>query len=303
LVNEASRGGKEGGCAKPEPEQMSRRLFYASPIPEKSKFLSDTHDFALVALHTRQIEGKQKLDYKVGGGWVLREFLGAWKVTEMSIKKAIRIAAAVSTLQTIVWVIFTAISMSQVKREWTNADYITWVSKPDFFFTGNYINATFLTINVIVLFSLLYEYIKEKSSLLAIIGLSFVPAYGLLNLVCYSIQISYVPDLALHAVKNGIDANILVAQLIQANAQSIIGFLNGMAYALLGIPSVLYGIVLLKKSMQLSGLFLSLNGISCIIGIIGNLFHSQLLSSLIGIGGVLFLISAIVMVFDFGKNE
>jgi hypothetical protein len=257
----------------------------------------------MVAYYMRRIEVKQKLVYKVSGGWALLEVLMAWKVTEMGIKKAIRIAAAFSTLQTIIWVIFTVISMSQVKREWTDAEYIIWVSKPDFFFTGNYINATILTIMVIVLFSLLYEYIKVKSSLLAIIGLSFVPAYGLLNLVCYSIQISIVPDLALHAVKNSIDANILVAQLIQANAQSIIGFLNGMAYALLGIPSVLYGIVLLRKYKLLSGLFLSLNGISCFIGIIGYLFHSQLLSSLIGIGGVLFLISAIVMIFDFGKNE
>jgi predicted membrane channel-forming protein YqfA (hemolysin III family) len=72
-----------------------------------------------------------------------------------------------------------------------------------------------------------------------------------------------------------------------------------MAYALLGIPSILFGLELIKCQKRLSGVFLLLNGAACITGIIVYSIKSTALSSLIAVGGVLFLLAVIFMIFEF----
>ena len=69
-------------------------------------------------------------------------------------------------------------------------------------FTGNYINATLLTTVAIIFFVLIYDFLKFKYETLAMIGLFFIPLYGVLNIVFYSIQISIVPALAGSALGN-----------------------------------------------------------------------------------------------------
>jgi len=102
----------------------------------------------------------------------------------MVIQNKIRISSFILLLQTIIWLVFTIFSMSQIQSTWSNIDYISWVSHPDFFFIGNYINATLLTISAILFFTLLHSYLKSYFENTALIGLIFVPIYGILNIVC-----------------------------------------------------------------------------------------------------------------------
>jgi len=192
--------------------------------------------------------------------------------------------------------------MSQVKSSWNNSDLIKWVASPDIFFIGNYINATLLTIVAILLFSFLFTFLKPKYENMAIIGFVFIPIYGVINLICYSIQIAIVPAVAYNTLNNPDTIN-LASQLIQANSKSLIGFINGMAYAILGIPSIIYGLLLIKELIKYSGFFLLLNGILCIIGIIGYVIGNSIVAMGIMVGGIIFLISLIFMVFEFKYNE
>jgi len=216
-----------------------------------------------------------------------------------SLIKSIQYVAGFLAFQTITWVVFTAISMSEVKQNWSNNDFLSWAASPDFFFRGNYINATLLTLVAIVLFSLIFEFTRRSNPLLALIGIVFVTIYGIINIVCYSMQIVIVPALASDTLKAGSDVSYFVSQLIQANRNSIVGYLNGLAYALLGIPSVLFGLELIKDNRRLSGVFLLLSGAASITGIIGYSIKSAPLSSLIVVGGVLFLFAVIFMIFEF----
>jgi hypothetical protein len=217
-------------------------------------------------------------------------------------QQKIKIASFILLIQTIIWVIFTGISMSQVNSSWVDSDFIKWAANPDIFFVGNYINATLLTITAIILFSFLFVFLKTKYEIMAIIGFVFLPIYGILNLLCYSIQITIVPAIAANSINNLAAINI-VSQLIQADSKSLIGFLNGLAYALLGIPSIIYGLLLIKELKKYSGIILLLNGISCIIGIIGYLLGSSILSKGMMIGGILFLFSLLFMIIEFKYNE
>lgn len=135
----------------------------------------------------------------------------------------------------------------------------------------------------------------------AISGIMFLPVYGLLNIFSYSIQISWVPDLARQSRLGGV-APALVYQMIQAVPDSLVGYLNGLAYAILGIPSIIFGILMIKDSKRISGWSLVINGIFCITGIIGYSIHSSILSEGTKIGGMVFLVSLIAIIIEFREK-
>ena len=214
------------------------------------------------------------------------------------IENKIKATSIILLVQTIIWLVFTGFSMSQVDSSWTNKDYVNWASNPDFFFTGNYINATLLTVSAVTLYTFLYCFFKSKHQSLAILGLVFIPMYGIINIICYSIQISVVPQIAGNSLESP-DKIYFASQFIQANSKSVIGFMNGMSYAILGIPSIIYGLLMFKELKKLSGVFISLNGVFCIIGIIGYIIENNILASGIMIGGILFMCGLVAMTFEF----
>jgi len=217
------------------------------------------------------------------------------------IEKNLRITAFVALLLTVTWIIFTGISMSQIQPSWSDIDYLEWVSQPDIFYLINYINVTILTVVVIALFTVMFSYVFEKNRTLALLGIIFIPVYGVLNLICYSIQISVVPLIAANAL-NTSDSILFATELIQSISHSAIGFVNGLAYAILGIPSIIYGYMLFKNMKKTSGSLLLINGVLCIIGFVGYMLQNTILSMGVLLGGIVFLFSLIFMVVDFGKS-
>jgi len=218
-------------------------------------------------------------------------------------QKKIKITSIILVVQTVIWLVFTGISMSQVESSWTSVDYVNWASNPDVFFMGNYINATLLTITAIMLFAFLYDYLKNKYESYALLGFVFIPIYGVINILCYSIQISVVPLIAINSLDSP-DKIYIASHFIQANSSSFIGHMNGLAYAILGIPSIIYGVLMFKDLKKISGIILSLNGVLCIIGIIGYTLKNSILASGIMIGGIVFMGGLIAMAIEFrNKNE
>lgn len=212
--------------------------------------------------------------------------------------KSIRISAAVLTVLVLLWILFMVLSSSMITSEWTASDYLNWASAAGVPYLLNYINATLLTAVVLFLFAFLYMYLRDKYPAGALSGLLFVPVYGTLNLVCYSIQITMVPSLAGQLPPD--DGTLLLAsQLIQVDPGSLVGYLNGLAYAILGIPSILYGRLLAREGRKYSGFFLLLNGILCIIGLIGYISGIGIISTGVMAGGFVFLVSLVCMLFEF----
>lgn len=218
----------------------------------------------------------------------------------MIMQRRIRIIASVLLLMTILWIVFMILSTAPIDPDWRDQDFVRWAAEKGFAYLVNYINVSLLTLVVVLLFSYFYVLLKEVNEPAAIAGLLFIPIYGIMNLSCYSMQITLVPNLAAEALANQ-ESLQQVVQLIQAKPGSIMGYINGLAYAILGIPSIIYGLLLIRSSYRLSGLFLGLNGIFCLLGIVGYLLSSDVLSLGIMAGGILFLISLICMIFEFAK--
>jgi hypothetical protein len=210
----------------------------------------------------------------------------------------IRVTSIILFVQNVIWIVFTGLSMSQVQSAWTYIDYVNWAANPDIFFTGNYINATLLTINAVALYAFLYVFLKNKYENYAMLGLVFIPIYGVLNIISYSIQISVVPLIASSSLDSP-DKIYFASQFIQANSKSIIGFMNGMAYAILGIPSMIYGFLMFRESKKISGALITLNGVFCIVGIVGYTINNTLLGMGIMIGGIIFMGGLVAMAFEF----
>jgi len=217
-------------------------------------------------------------------------------------ERKLKTTSIVLLFMTILWVVLTVISMSGTDPLWSEKQYLHWVADPDIYYTLNYINVTLLTIVVVVLYYYLFNYLKVLKRRLTLAAFLLVPVYGALNLFSYSIQIFFVPDLARTALEAQGDI-ARAAALVQANSNSLVGMLNGIAYAVLGIPSIVYGFMLYRDHRNYSGIFLLLDGVFCLIGLMGYLTDHALLSMGIMLGGIFFLFSLLFMSIEFKRSE
>ena len=170
---------------------------------------------------------------------------------------------------------------------------LAFVSRQDALFYATYLNAAFITLIASALMTGLYLYCRPAAPEWALIGLVFVPVYCLMNLVAYLSQISLVPSLVQlrQTAEFQTAADSLLKLTIQAYPASTTGYFNNLAYALLGIPSIIFGIILIQKGTlwRIAGWLLALNGAACILGIFGLTIQNNLLSLGSLVGGVLFL--------------
>jgi hypothetical protein len=172
-------------------------------------------------------------------------------------------------------------------------------ARPGLLFYTTYLNAGLVTLSAVAFFAAMYAYLKPTASGWLVIGLVFVPIYGALNLVVYLSQVTLIPTLlALRLDPRYTEmVDVLLRLGLQAWLASPMAFFNGFAYAVLGIPSILFGWLLWKRTggLRWGGVLLALNGIACILGLIGYLTGNHLLSQGILMGGVLFLLALILI--------
>jgi len=163
-----------------------------------------------------------------------------------------------------------------------------------------YANAALITLTATMLFAGLYVLVAAKAPLWAAMGAAFVPVYALLNLFAYLSQITIVPNL----VALGPASEALLAQMVQAWPSSAVGVLNGLAYAVLGIPSIIFGLLLdrVNPSLRVAGIVLALSGAASIVGMIGVAVQSAVLGLGSIAGGGLFLAALIPLTVVFLKN-
>jgi hypothetical protein len=159
----------------------------------------------------------------------------------------------------------------------------------------SYLNASLLTLVTVTLFAGLYSNLRDEAPGWTRVALAFVPIYGVFALTAYLSQLTLVPSLLgwLDDPQSGAAARLLLAQSIQNWSGSFINFLNNLAYGLLGIPSIIFGVLLTRRGalFKAAGILLVLNGIACVIGVAGILTGIELLTWGSVLGGVFFLLA------------
>jgi hypothetical protein len=202
----------------------------------------------------------------------------------------------------LIWDLATAGPLDTFEQVFTHAQKGGWK------FSLTYLNAGIVTLFASALMSGLYAYCRTALPQWRVVGLVFVPIYGTLNLLAYLSQITLVPALLEAAADPALTdaAYLLLRQSLQLLPSSVVGFFNGLAYAILGIPSIIFGRALIKgeeRLLQISGWLLLLNGIACILGVIGYLSGSELLSLGTLLGGAIFWLALFPLTFVFLRGQ
>ncbi|PKO12749.1 MAG: hypothetical protein CVU39_22545 [Chloroflexi bacterium HGW-Chloroflexi-10] len=196
---------------------------------------------------------------------------------------------------TILWLVFLVADRAAAGPLDTFDQVLAHVNKPDALFYLTYANAALITVSAVMLFAALYIHYKPIAPEWSAIGVMFVPIYGALNLIAYLSQITVVPRLLqLQALPEyQAFSRFLLRQVIQQWPDSTISIINNLAYAVLGVPSIIFGILMFKSARALrpGGVLLALNGLACIAGFIGIAAQNAWLSQGSLMGGVLFLLA------------
>jgi len=198
---------------------------------------------------------------------------------------------------TILWLVLYIYSVASAGPLETLDQALASVARPDALFYLTYANATLVTLSATMLFAGLYVYCRPTAPGWSAMGGVFVPVYCVLNLFAYLSQITIVPRLLVfqRTAEYQAASSLLLGQMIQQWPGSAVNVLNNLAYAILGIPSIIFGMALSRhgSSTRLPGILLALSGVACIIGMTGVVLGSRLLAQGSIIGGALFLLALI----------
>jgi len=163
-----------------------------------------------------------------------------------------------------------------------------------------YLNAAFLTtVPATMLMAALYGYCQPNlSGWAGHVAVAFVPVYCVLNLVVYLSQISVVP--ALLAMRMQVEtrptADLILRLTLQELPDSTVAFFNVLAYAILAIPSIVFGKVLAgraERALRAGGVLLALSGGACLIGLAGTIAKVESIRAGVVVGGCLFLLALV----------
>jgi len=195
-------------------------------------------------------------------------------------------------ITTALWLVFMIVDMASAGPLDTFAQVLAHTAKLSGLFYATYVNATLLTLCATAWMALLYVECRAASPGWSIIGAAFVPIYGVLNLVAYFSQITVVPQLlALHGLPDyEAAATVLLRMSLQLWPDSAVAMFNSTAYAILGIPSIIFGLILAQRggAERAGGILLGLNALACIGGLVGSVAGIAVLEPGVVLGGVLF---------------
>ena len=198
---------------------------------------------------------------------------------------------------TLLWLVFLIMDMATAGPLDTFEKVLAHVNKLDTVFYLTYANAALITVSAVMLFAALYAHYKPTAPEWSTIGVIFVPIYGALNLIVYLSQITVVPRLLqLQAEPEyQVLSQFLLRQAIQQWPESAISIVNNLAYAILGVPSIVFGFLMLKSTsaLRLGGALLALSGLACVTGFIGITIKNTWIGQGSLIGGVLFLLALV----------
>ena len=221
--------------------------------------------------------------------------------------KTIAVLSWIAFALSIIWVALMLLSIPGEGDMISLQDFINYLNGAGILFDMNYLNAGMLTFAVSILFAALFAFYKDKDLLCSSIAFVFVPVYAMLNLTVYFSQVAVIPAFVeMHQVsKYAASSELWIAMLSQLWPGSLFGFLNAMAYALLGVSSITFGRLMLKQIIILrwAGIMLIVNGFLCILGFAGTFTGSEILSLGLMAGAVFFMIALVLMGIGFGRMK
>jgi hypothetical protein len=208
---------------------------------------------------------------------------------------------------TVLWLVFLIAGVASAGPLATFDQVLAHVGKLDMLFYGTYVNAALVTIFAVMLFAALYEFCRLLAPTWAGIAIAFVPIYGAMNLLVYLSQVTIVPRLVhlMGVAEHRALSAFVLRQLVQQWPDSAVFVVNNLGYAILGIPSLIFGVLLFQaaRSLRSSGVLLALSGVASIVGFVGIALGNAVLRNGSIVGGVVFLLALVPMSWVFLRQS
>ncbi|NIM92957.1 MAG: hypothetical protein GTO18_04510 [Anaerolineales bacterium] len=213
--------------------------------------------------------------------------------------KKIGVLALVAALITFIWGVQKAIVELANPPVETLAGRIAAIEGSFGMFSLNYSLAALLTIACGMSLAAFSFYTRSRYPLWSTIAMTFIPVYMLANLFAYLSQIYILPRLLelLQQASSTALAEGLIRMSMHTWPGSVIEFINQLAYAVLGIPSIILASQLFRMagSFRFGALCLALSGILSILAFFGIAFQlSEAMRISMASGGIYTLAIAVL---------
>ncbi len=166
-----------------------------------------------------------------------------------------------------------------------------------FYYNATYANALALTLFNMLLYGSLYGLLKKENPEWTAAGLVFVPLYAVLAMVAYLSQIIMIPAL-ISQLEDPLTQPVALALLrhwLQIWPHSTIQLFDQFSYFLLGIPGLIYGLLMWKIALlRIPGGLFIVSGVFCLLIGVG------IITGLPDLVGVPSMIGGIVSIFAAG---
>jgi hypothetical protein len=212
-----------------------------------------------------------------------------------NLNKKGQIIAILLLVSTLAWLFTMVWCMGTMGGVSEKIDYVQWVMKFKISFIICYLNATVLTVLCLALFWILFQVFAKLKRGVSEIALFFLLIYGTINLVVYISQFVVLPLLAHNIFETDLSSDDidLIYNWIQIAPGTKMANANAMAYAILGIPSIIFGLLIVKhaRTGKAGGWLLMANAVFCIAGVVGIYINNNILQLGTLIGGVVFMVA------------
>jgi hypothetical protein len=202
-------------------------------------------------------------------------------------------------ITTAIWVVLTIATEMTAVPAATLEEKIESLGKLDFLFYFNYTNAAMITLLSVAMFTGFYLYCRDEAEYWSTMAVVFVPIYGMGNLVTYLSQVFVVPYLLdlYRLPETALTAEVLLGLMIHNWYGTAMEPLNGMSYAILGIPSIIFAVIMFRKAkgLRVGGVLLALSGVLSMIAVIGVALQNLLLGMMSLAGGFVYMVSLILI--------
>lgn len=210
--------------------------------------------------------------------------------------KTLAVLAALTLLATATWSALFAAEMLQTGPLLTREAAVDYAMQVGAVFFATHAAALLVTVLTTILFAGLYTVVREHRPVLAAGAIVFVPVYAVLGLLASLSQLAVVPRLAgIVQGSGGPLAEIALAMAVQQWPGSAAAAVAVLSYAVLGLPAILFGGLLVgqRRMLAVGGALLTLSGLASMVGLVGLVARSGALGHVTFAGIVLYLLALI----------
>jgi hypothetical protein len=211
-------------------------------------------------------------------------------------RKSVGWIALTTLILTSFWLILIVVDMLRAAPMNTYEAILAHAGRLNVLYYAIYIITGLLTIVTAMFMAGLYGIFRQSWPLAALCGLVLVPVYATFNLFVYLSQVTLVPAL-IRQQQSAPDpaVDLFLRQMLQTAPGSTLAFINALAYAVLAVPSVIFGVLMWRDAAEtednlwgVSGLLLALSGVLSVAGFSAYFVTSPLLELGLVAGGAVF---------------